>query len=199
LCRGFSQGVLDRIAALKPEATIILEKTASHIWSTRVMRRLHPDAWFLHVVRDPRAVVASILAYSNQSWAGGEKPDVPMAAKLWRNAVTIGHVELAQLGPRRIELRYEDMTDDPEGTLRRLLAALDLEPIAYDAAQFSIDALRQGNGDAPTRDPRWENRENFFRRGTVDGWRQDLSPQDVAIIEAICGDLMAELGYTPEA
>jgi hypothetical protein len=195
LCRVFTQGVLDSIAAMRPGSDVVLEKTASHIWSTRLMRRLHPDAYFLHVIRDPRAVVSSILAYGNQSWSGGQPPDVMTAAKLWRSAVTIGHIELAQLGPQRIELRYEDMTADPEGSVARVLAALDLDPLPYDHEAFSISTLKKGKPEADSRDPRWENRENFFRRGTVDGWKSDLGPGDIAVIEALCGDLMAQLGY----
>src|ERR1700735_4327512 len=88
LCRGFADGVLAEIAATKPGCQVGLEKTASQIWSTQLMQRLYPEAYFLHIVRDPRAVVASMLAYARESWANEGDPDVLSAAEAWLSAVT---------------------------------------------------------------------------------------------------------------
>ncbi|MEI9986698.1 MAG: sulfotransferase [Aliidongia sp.] len=74
LCRNFADGVLAEIAATKPGCSVVLEKTASQIWSTQLMRRLYPEAYFLHIVRDPRAVAASMLAYARESWANEGEP-----------------------------------------------------------------------------------------------------------------------------
>ncbi len=35
----------------------------------------------------------------------------------------------------------------------------------------------------------------FFRKGTVDGWKDDLSPNEVRTVEYIAQDLMQALGY----
>ena len=195
LCRGFADGVLAEIAATRPGCAFVLEKTASQIWTTQLMRRLYPEAYFLHIVRDPRAVAASMLAYARESWANEGEPDVLTAAEAWLSAVTIGHRELAALGERRIELRYEDLVASPDATLATLLARLGLEPMAYDPARFSIDAVKsRGTAGSPL-DPAWENRENFFRRGAATGWADELSPAQIAVIEDVCAELMAELGY----
>jgi len=36
---------------------------------------------------------------------------------------------------------------------------------------------------------------NFFRKGTTDGWKEDLSPAQRAVVEYIAGDLMRACGY----
>jgi hypothetical protein len=194
-CRAFADEVFARIAATKPGAKVLLEKTASHVWHTRLIRRLYPDAIFLNVVRDPRAVVASMRAFGQESWARAGQIDVLSAAKTWRQAATIGHVELRRDPEHLIEIRYEDMSADPDGVLARIYERLGVTQVPYDRARFSIDEVKKHRQEGDPSDPAWENRENFFRRGTTDGWRDDLAPDQIAVIEAICGDLMAEFGY----
>jgi hypothetical protein len=197
LCRHFADGVLAEIAATKPGCVAVLEKTASQIWSTQLMQRLYPDAFFLHIVRDPRAVVASMLAYARESWADEGDPDVLTAAEAWVSAVTIGHRELAPLGRQLIEIRYEDLAAEPDATLGAILGRLGLAPMAYDGQRFSIEALkRRGTAGSPL-DPAWENRENFFRRGTTGGWTKELSPAQIAVVDSVCAALMAEFDYKP--
>jgi hypothetical protein len=195
LCRGFADGVLAEIAATKPGCRVVLEKTASQIWSTQLMQRLYPEAYFLHIVRDPRAVAASMLAYARESWANEGEPDVLTAAEAWLSAVTIGHVDLAALGEQHIEIRYEDLVAEPEATLAAILTPLGLDPMGYDRERFSIDAIKaRGTAGSPL-DPAWENRTNFFRRGSAEGWTEELSPAQIAVVEDACSELMAEFGY----
>jgi|SRR5580658_918800 hypothetical protein len=195
LCRQFADGVLARIASTKPAATLVLEKTASQIWSSRLMRRLYPEAFFIHIVRDPRAVAASMLAYARESWADEGEPDVLTAAEAWLSAVGIGHRELAVPGDRLIELRYEDLLDRPDSTLAAILQKLGLEPMAYAPDRFSIEAVKRRGISGSPLDPAWENRRNFFRRGTAMGWQEELSPAQIAVIDSVCAELMAEFGY----
>ena len=197
LCRHFADGVLAEIAATKPGCSVVLEKTASQIWSSRLMRRLYPQAYFLHIVRDPRAVAASMLAYAREDWAHEGDPDVLTAAEAWLSAVTIGHCELASLGERLIEIRYEDLLASPDATLALILSRLGLNAMGYDRERFSIEAVkRRGTAGSPL-DPAWENRENFFRRGTAQGWTGELSRAQIAVIDGVCAEMMAEFGYPP--
>jgi Sulfotransferase family len=196
LCRQFADGVLAEIAATKPGALAVLEKTASQIWSSRLMRRLYPEAFFLHIVRDPRAVAASMLAYAREDWANEGGADVLSAAEAWLSAVTIGHCELAVLGDRLIEVRYEDLIATPDEVLGNILRRLGLDPMRYDPDRFSIETVKRRGAVGTPLDPAWENRRNFFRRGTAEGWMGDLSPAQIAIIDGICADLMAEFGYS---
>jgi hypothetical protein len=57
----------------------------------------------------------------------------------------------------------------------------------------AIEKLRAKTANAPwslEREP-----ENFYRKGTAESWRDDLSLSDVRVIEYIAGDLMDALGY----
>jgi hypothetical protein len=196
-CRGFTDAVFDRIAARNPGARIVLEKTATHLRHWRLIRRLYPDALFLNIVRDPRAVVSSLLAVGRESWGKGGPQDLQEAAMFWRSSVRIGRDELAGLGPDFLEIRYEDLSADPDAVLARVYQWLAIPTLSYDRDRFSIEALRTDQTKGEPSSPQWDNRENFFRRGEVGGWQHDFSRDQIELIEAICLDLMEEIGYAP--
>ena len=75
LIRNFSCKIMLRILDKKPEADIILEKTPDHVLYWDRILKIFPDAFFLHIVRDPRSVVCSLCAAGTgwgRQWASRE-------------------------------------------------------------------------------------------------------------------------------
>jgi hypothetical protein len=196
--RAFCDHVFAAIAARRPEAAVLLEKTPANVLHHRVIRRLYPDALFLHLVRDPRAVAASMLAANREAWGKWAPANVFHAAQTWYQYVHAGYRELSAYGKSVLQLRYEDALQAPDAALARICGWLGIAPLTYDPARFSVDALRAKAAAGNPVDPGTETRANFFRRGSVDGWRLDLTADQVAVIEGMCAGLMEEAGYTPE-
>jgi hypothetical protein len=67
LLRSISTFIFAKIAEINPSATVVLEKTPSHVNCSRETLELWPDAHFMHIIRDPRCVAASMRAAS-KSW-----------------------------------------------------------------------------------------------------------------------------------
>jgi hypothetical protein len=89
-----------------------------------------PDAHVVHVIRDGRAVVNSMLyglRARGKEWAGtGSAAPVVRASRRWRHAVAAGR-EGAKLFPGRYhEVRYERIVEAPRGEAIRLLRQLGL-------------------------------------------------------------------------
>ncbi len=108
----------------------------------RYLNKIFPDARFVHVIRDGRAVVASLLNVyfwkDLQLWYEGyqkrDKPrvnrknDIERAARLWVEEVNIArdardHLLAAQYR----EIRYEDFVNDPVSTMQKTCVFLELE------------------------------------------------------------------------
>lgn len=194
--REFCNRVLQSIQKRK-EGSIVLEKTPAHVFHHALIKRLFPRAMFLHLVRDPRAVVASLLAARREPWGQWAPRDLNSAAQLWREAVKVGHFELAQYGPDFMEVQYEKLLAQPDAELSRIWEWLAIEPIGYDTKLFSIDALKTYSGDSDPLDPAQDDRSNFFRKGSASSWQSELAAADIKRVESVCRDLFAAFGYQP--
>jgi hypothetical protein len=155
--------------------------------------KAYPRATAVHVIRDGRDVVCSLLergwlradhaatddarqpygAYA-RFWVEAERraefeqaSEVRRAAWAWRRYVTAARA----VPERTIELRYEALVADPDAEAHRLAGALDSDPVA----------LRRAFGDV--------------RDQSVGRWKRDLTPYQLAEVESEAGALLAELGY----
>jgi hypothetical protein len=99
------------------------------------LNQIFPDAKFIHVVRDVRAVVASFLNVdwyknltpwfidpkNNKSRPGIEFDPVELAAQLWEREVgKVIHDADCLASNQYIDLKYEDFTSDPISTLKQV-------------------------------------------------------------------------------
>jgi hypothetical protein len=139
-----------------------------------LLDRIFPDALFLHIVRDGRAV-----ALSNQERIAGEGGLAPREA-LRRSAAywveTLDYVEecAEHLGPRFSNIRYEDFCQDVHGALSAAFRLCGLEP---DAAHL--------DGVPRTLTP------------TNDRWLRECSAGDRAILDHELRDTLPQWGYAP--
>lgn len=197
VCRGAAESVLRRIARCDPGASWVVEKSPQHARQSEWIARLFPEALFLHVIRDPRDTVASLLA-AGRTWGRDWAPANPVdAARYWSRHVESGRRNRA-LGKRYREVRFESLEEDAEGELAGILAWLDLpsdEAFCRSAVEACrLDRLRGGaTGHLPL--PGSRTPEGFFRKGRSGAWRDDLSRTQAGIVGLLCGGLIDELGY----
>ncbi len=136
-----------------------------------LLKALFPEARFVHIVRDGRAVCHSITGLDwgpNNAYA---------ATRHWserlRQATT---VEVAEAG-RCLVVRYEDLVAAPEEVLRELSQALE---IAFDPAQV------EGGGVILPEFTRAQHR--LIGKGPdasrVTAWREKMTPRQIATFEA---------------
>jgi hypothetical protein len=201
LIRNFADGVISRILANKPDASVILEKTPDHVQRWRHILKVYPNAYFLLLVRDPRAVVASSRAASS-GWGSGWAPSsLVKNCTRWKQYVSEGQ-QIKDATSNFIEVRYEDLKSDCAVELRRIFdwmgITLSIEKCSQIAERNQIHHLRSGgvNG-APwdlSREP-----EAFFRRGEIDGWKEELTARQIYLVESMTRDLMDSYQYMPTA
>ncbi|MGH2759169.1 MAG: sulfotransferase family protein, partial [Actinomycetota bacterium] len=148
---------------------------------------LFPDAQIIHIVRDPRDVIASSLA---TPWT---RNTAHTLAHRWRQ-FTVSNVRRGLLaGPTRfLQLRYEDLTRDPEAVLRVVFAFLGerYEP------EILSDPDRRRDTIAPSAAP-WQRRAlEAVTPPTPSGWRTRLSRRDRLIVQSVFDRELAVLGYS---
>lgn len=164
-----------------------LEKTPSHALYIPEIKQLLPDSRFIHLIRDCRDVVASLMTAS-RSWGASWAPSsAKLAAAMW-----VQHVEAVKIGARNLssrefrEIRYEELWSSPLETLKNLSEWLGIV-WSEDAIKLAIDSNKAdvmetagtpipvyGEVRALTGD-RAKLPRGFIGRARPDAWKSDLS------------------------
>lgn len=142
-----------------------------------------PDARVIHIVRDGRAVAASLLPLP---WGPN---DIREAAHHWAIKLAFGHSAAAFLGPERCRtVRYEDLVMQPVETMQLLAAHVGLpyHPSLLETTGLAVPAYTRGQhalvGKPP--DP-----------ARIEKWKTQLSAREIEIFEHLTGDLLTYHGY----
>jgi hypothetical protein len=186
--------ILDRVRTLGLVRGLrAVEQTPETVHVVGGVLREYPQGRAIHLIRDGRDVVCSLLergwlsavrsgsddaqlAYGADArfWVEPERrdefrtaSDATRAAWAWRRYVTAGR----RSTERTLELRYEQMAAEPEAAADALAAHLDV------ARGDLVGAL----GRVHTR--------------SIGRWRTDLSAEQLADVEREAGPLLRELGY----
>ncbi len=149
----------------KPDARRWFDKTPQNVYGAAMIAAEFPEAKFVHIVRDPRAVIASLRAGRLI-----KVPELIGACNYWNEAIRIIDT-LRRAYPERVhELRHEDLLDDLGGEITRLMRFLD-EP--FQLAQFAtVEVLRR-----------------------VYDYGRGFSDDDRRTIGALCGPLARKYRY----
>lgn len=157
-------------------ANITLSSTLHHHW---------PHARFIHLVRDGRAVAASVmrLDWGPATVLGG--------ARWWLRYIAQGLAAEVALRSGILRIRYEDLVLDTECTIKRCCSFLDLdfEPavMAADGFDPSTTARRRSHNELIGIPP---------QANRVRAWERQLSEREIEIFEHLAGEVLANLGYS---
>lgn len=178
--------------------SIPCEQTPRYIFYAERLLQLYPHAQIVHMVRDPRAVMASQKMRWRRRALAAEARRIPRyetlrvwvnyhpytTTRLW-NRATAAALRLAE-HPRVTLVRFEDLVTDPQPTVRQLCARLGLD---YDDTLLDVPHINSSHRDA----------RGGARRGlhteALDTWRRTLSGAEVRIAERRCGEFMQRFGY----
>lgn len=97
-----------------------VEHTPHNARAADLWLKYFPQAKFIHIVRDGRGVAESTM---RQAW--GMK-DIVRLAENWNSRINSIRQLQARLGDRITEVRYEDLIQSPESTLRRVCETMGL-------------------------------------------------------------------------
>lgn len=164
------------------------EKTPLNLFYADVLIDMFPEAQFIHVIRDPRSGVQSMLKM------GGFGHGPVWCALNRRRYVIEGEAHLIRSVPRkqRVTVRYEDLVTAPEREMSRLLEFLD-EPFDPAVLSFHRGAEALMTDEAASGFNALATRPIAATR--AEAWRCELSPGTQARIDAVSGEVLDAYGY----
>ncbi len=157
---------------------------------------LFEDARFVHIIRDGRAVVHSLMNVSfwrdthrfrQPAWEGGLPAEalevwkarnhspLVLAALQWKNVIERTREERAACSPQGyLEVRYEDFLSDPHRVVEQICRSCELSP-------------SRRIGDFIDR--------RLGLRNPTERFRERFSSDELDLLNELLADLLVELGY----
>jgi len=191
--------------ANKENIHLLCEKTPESVLVFSELAEVLPDARFIHVVRDPRATIASLLEVGKKAARKGKTPpiqtrNIDVAIKCVKQCLEKGLDAVEKMPDRLLTIRYEDLTSEPEAVTKKICHFLDLEwqpelCTPGDKKHIGEQAITVNSNEI------WYDKKSFNRNPTTESlekWKQSISPtQQIAIINAFGSDSrLPELGYS---
>jgi len=176
------------------DAERICEQTPRNIYYARKILDAFPNARIVHVMRDPRAVLASQKARHKIRKLGGTNVPPSEVLRLWLNYHPFSMLRLWRSATRQaLDLqaherfrivRYEDLILEPEATIKPLCEFLDVD---YAAELLNV--------------PHWgsstvEHSESAgLSSASLDKWRTVLDGAEIAYCEKQTREEREQFGY----
>lgn len=169
-------------------ATRVGEKSPVHTHCVGPLSASFPNAKFIHMVRDPRAVILSRIR------AGFGSNLVEPNIHRWRRAAEMHRDHAERLGPERYLLvRYEELVTDQRATLARVCAFLGIE-----LTDAMLEHHKRDDKGFPERSKDWmENTTKPVFTSSVEKWKQELPAAHAAMIDTALGGHVGAMGYEP--
>ncbi|MFL0352890.1 sulfotransferase family protein [Xanthomarina sp. GH4-25] len=159
-----------------------IDHTPSSIKNFYVLNELFPDSKFIFIIRDPRAVYASV---KDLDWGA----NTPLRlSEIW-NEYTNHYFSLEKLFPNRICLiRYEDILTNPILHIKKVceFSKIDYDDSMLEATGFKIPGYTASQH-------RLVGKKLDLNR--IEKWKNELKLEDILIIESKCRYNMNAFGY----
>lgn len=177
------------------------DKTPFYVRKMELIQRVLPEARFVHIIRDGRAVALSI----KDLWFG---PDtIEGCAEFWVARLDEARRK-AQGLPHYLEVIYEDLVREPEPNLRKIAEFIEVpfdermvrfyenvdERIALETPPEEVAQ----DGRVVSTEERMKIMENLSRPPDptrIDRWKTEMPAADLVKFEAIAGARLRELNY----
>lgn len=163
------------------------EKTPQHLYNVEEILKLYPEAKFIHLVRDGRDVVNSLM---KMPW----RPNGLLNnSRFWKKYIARGLKLSSKIDSSNfLTVKFEDLLQDPETVLRNICEFLDL------AYQKSILYKSQTSTESVFTE--WESNWKHKSKSDLDpkrigAWKKELSDQDQALLGWHQYQYLNKLGY----
>ncbi len=183
---------VERLYESRSQGARWVDSTPGYTLMAETLSLMCPGAKFLHIVRDGRAVVNSMLNSGfNTDWSD----DFKAACHTWVRYVTTGRRFVKAHPECSLEVRYSDLTGQPEETFQGVFGFLGDEYSAKAVKLITTKRINSSYGNVKDEDVRKAKDPAAAPKRPWDQW----SDRQAAIFQKIAGSTMLELGMGGEA
>lgn len=167
-----------------------IDSTPTNVPHMLRISRDFPEARFIHIIRDARDVALSL---DKRHWSRPlpwDKQRSLLATGLyWEWIVRKGRKYGTMLGPRYMEVRYEELVERPESPLKKIG-----EFLLHDLDYARIQEASVGSVKKPLTSFKEDLKEGLF--SPVGRWKDKFPPDQLVWFERLVGNYLQKLGYS---
>jgi hypothetical protein len=171
----------------KSKSQYWVDHTPENIKYASTLLEIFPEAKFIHLIRDGRAVAASVMPLQ---WGPNT---INKASSWWVERVSYGlgaEDFLKNMGTPILRVRYEDLLLTPEKQMKEICVYLN---ITYSEAMLKSDGFVVPSFSKKQHKLIGEKLE----LSRLDAWKNSLSVDEIGIFESLVCDMLIYLGYEP--
>lgn len=150
----------------KVNSRLFIEKTPHNLLKIGFLHELFPAARYVHVIRNPKAIAASLQA---QEWGPNDLETAAAWVSAYFSAWKCAKQEATRFDLPLLELKIEDVTGAPNSYSAAICSFLEVEQNSGLFAESNTDVL--------------------------DRWKSKLSGAEMAALDSELGALCVDLGY----
>lgn len=171
---------------------LFIEKTPNHAEYIPEILAVFPECKIIHLIRDPRDVVASIIAAS-RSWARYFPRAANDAARMWVRYVNEVGSSRNLLGENQFfQLKYEHLLSSTKEVIESLSTFLKIQWKQEELEK----AIRKNDARSKIRKRGGEDSQKFLRKAKPGSWKEDLNWKQKFDVWRIARKTMNEVGYS---
>lgn len=168
-----ADGIARKVAAFGSDASYYVNKAPSDAINAAKAALLIPEAKFIFVIRDPRDVLVSHQRGARK-WMDGKNSTVLGCMSKLERYFRVGYLD-GEVRPNEWLVKYEDLHQDFDRTLRRLYDFIGVESDACIVAEV----YRRNDFESKTGRRHKERLEAPARKGVVGDWANLLAETDL--------------------
>jgi hypothetical protein len=166
-----------------------IDSTPTNIPHMLRISRDFPEAQFIHIIRDARDVALSLDRHHwSRPLPWDRKRSLLAAGLYWEWIVRKGRRFGAILGPKYMEVHYEELVEQPQQPLNRIG-----EFLGHDLDYARIQQAGIGSVRKPLTAFKEELKEGHF--SPVGRWKNKFPEDQLVWCERLVGNYLVELGY----
>jgi len=162
------------------------DKSPGYLTKLPILRRMYPDARFIHIYRDGRDVMLSVK--SLVKWRGWDT-NAARIARDWEMTLAKARRWGAQHKEHYMEVQYEQLIGDPAPVVREVA---EFAGLPFDPVMLQTTASADLNPALAT----WERVNAAINPDNFAKWKKEADPEEVATFEYLAASRLEELGYT---
>ncbi len=172
----------------------IAEKSPNNIFYFQHLHHIYPESPLIHIIRDGRDVVCSLLSMNWMNPQTGQPldytRDASKAADYWVKAVQAGQVakQKPSIQKKYFEIHYEDIVTQPESMLKNLFSFINepWDPVVLDFHKQQRNLANESSANQVKKP---------LYKSALGRWKKDLKSKDKKKVKEVAGNLLVKLGY----